>query len=104
MSREEEIEVLGQAMSQLGSTADEVAAKLEELGVRGEVGSFGACPLAIHFRSKVKGVSIVGLANIILENGNCIPLTEGCYEFRRRFDDDQYPRVNIERVEAYAST
>lgn len=66
--REEQLRAdVKQAYRELGSTPDEIAEKLRQLGIRGSPAKPWSCPIANYLRRKTKAsyVSVVAIAEVV---------------------------------------
>ena len=83
-------------LAELGDTADAIAAKLEELGVRGYTGEPRYCPLFNYLVTQGVPVSTVDRShvNLTATYRPHVPLTPAQREFVTRFDAGQFPSVD----------
>lgn len=83
-----------EALGWLGGTADEVAANLRLLGIKGRPGQATACPLAFYLRQWWKNASVY--TQCIVWNKHEWIAHDGltpahCLEFAQKFDKHEYP-------------
>jgi len=84
-------------LERLGSTADEVAASLKRLGVKGRRGSALTCPLAKYLNSRLPGTQPTKVSSVSFQvTGSQLYVPAGCSDFVRRFDIGRYPELDID--------
>ena len=89
-----------EALADLGSTADEVAASLRYRGIKGSIDDPCGCPIANYIKSLGYGYASVGggfayaARDDIRLATECLPLPGPVQQFIRAFDNRAYPDLN----------
>jgi hypothetical protein len=92
-------------LSQLGRTADEVAAGLRAAGVRGRPRESACCPLAVFLRGRFPGRELsVGTTHVLLDSHAYEVMPEGCRDFVLALDHGRYPDLLCEAPAAEGAT
>jgi len=81
---------LYQALAILGSSADEVADRLYEMGFRGRPFDSGDCPMTRYLSETIHLKVSVG-TDLVEIGPFCYPLPEPCSEFIHLFDAGKWP-------------
>jgi hypothetical protein len=76
----------------LGNTADEVAASLTKLDMKGKVNNFHKCPIFNFLKANGKPVRLTGAWGISLVDEKIDP-PKACSDFIRAFDARKYPNL-----------
>lgn len=87
-------------IEQLGDDPLVMAAKLEELGIRGVRSNGEKCPLANYLRRNGYTSLMVGDTEIFLDEVVNCELPEAAEEFVEFFDGGHFPQLEIEEHEA----
>ena len=87
-------------IEQLGDDPLVIAAKLEELGIRGRKSAGECCPLANYLRRQGFPSLMVGNTEIYLDEVVNCELPDAAEEFVELFDDGNFPQLEAEEHEA----
>jgi hypothetical protein len=90
---------LKQALAELGNTADEIAAALIAQGMRGTRKNGLCCPIAAYLSVSFDAAEVTeNTVAVDGRNQTWLPTPEHVVEFITRFDDGEWPELDIDRL------